>query len=132
MDQYADLLCGELVSVQLHCRHIRLSNKYHRAVKMSILALYYRIGSGKRMLPLIVQPRAVWWVAGVMTAFHVAAFTVSVSHEVTRISLKSDNRLKSLRVHPFHELGTFRACRLDASMVHYLCASLAASMWPQI
>ncbi|KAH7346953.1 hypothetical protein BKA66DRAFT_433216 [Pyrenochaeta sp. MPI-SDFR-AT-0127] len=44
------------------------------AVKMSILALYYRIGSGKKGLPWVVQPRAVRWIAGAMTAFHVAVF----------------------------------------------------------
>lgn len=44
------------------------------AVKMSILALYYRIGSGKKGLPWVVQPNAVRWIAGAMTAFHVAVF----------------------------------------------------------
>jgi hypothetical protein len=41
---------------------------------MSILALYYRIGSGKRGLPWIVQAPAVWATAGLMTAFTVAIF----------------------------------------------------------
>jgi hypothetical protein len=44
---------------------------------MSILALYYRIGSGKRGLPWIVQAPAVWATAGTMTAFTVAIFLVS-------------------------------------------------------
>jgi hypothetical protein len=41
---------------------------------MSILALYYRIGSGKRGLPWIVQAPAVWATAGTMTAFTLAIF----------------------------------------------------------
>lgn len=53
----------------------------YRAVKMSILALYLRIVSGKRGLkqglPWIVQPRAVWWIAGAITFFHIAVFLVS-------------------------------------------------------
>ncbi|KAF2026933.1 hypothetical protein EK21DRAFT_102894 [Setomelanomma holmii] len=41
------------------------------AVKMSILALYYRIGSGKRGL---IQARAVWATAAVISAFTLASF----------------------------------------------------------
>ena len=44
---------------------------------MSILALYYRIGYGKQGLPWIVQSRAVWAAAGLMTAFSLAVFLVS-------------------------------------------------------
>ncbi|KNG45362.1 hypothetical protein DDE82_002448 [Stemphylium lycopersici] len=44
------------------------------AVKMSILALYYRIGYGKQGLPWIIQGRAVWAVAGFMTAFGLSTF----------------------------------------------------------
>lgn len=47
-----------------------------RAVKMSILALYYRIGSGKQGLPRIMQARAVWVTTCVVTAFTVATFLV--------------------------------------------------------
>jgi hypothetical protein len=49
----------------------------HRAVKMSILALYYRIGYGKQGLPWIVQSGAVWATAGFITAFSLAVFLVS-------------------------------------------------------
>ncbi|OAL48471.1 hypothetical protein IQ07DRAFT_622898 [Pyrenochaeta sp. DS3sAY3a] len=48
------------------------------AVKMSILALYYRIGSGRRGLPWSMHPKAVWWTAGVMTAFHFAVFAAQL------------------------------------------------------
>ncbi|KAL6150217.1 hypothetical protein ACJBU6_10525 [Exserohilum turcicum] len=44
------------------------------AVKMSILALYYRVGYGKQGLPWIVQAPAVWTVAGFMTAFAISSF----------------------------------------------------------
>jgi hypothetical protein len=44
---------------------------------MSILALYYRVGSGQRGLHWIVQGRAVCVTAGVMTAFSIATFLVS-------------------------------------------------------
>ncbi|USP77478.1 uncharacterized protein yc1106_04752 [Curvularia clavata] len=44
------------------------------AVKMSILALYYRIGHGRKGLPWIVQAPAVWTVAGFMTAFGLSSF----------------------------------------------------------
>ncbi|KAL1796731.1 hypothetical protein ACET3X_005271 [Alternaria dauci] len=44
------------------------------AVKMSILALYYRIGYGKQGLPWIVQSPAVWTVAAFMTAFSFSVF----------------------------------------------------------
>ena len=47
-----------------------------RAVKMSILALYHRIGSGKQGLPLIVQSRMIWVTAGIITAFTIAVFFV--------------------------------------------------------
>jgi hypothetical protein len=47
-----------------------------RAVKMSILALYRRIGSGKQGLPLIVQSRMIWVTAGVITAFTFVIFFV--------------------------------------------------------
>jgi len=43
-------------------------------VKMSILALYYRIGYGKQGLPWIVQSPAVWTVAAFMTAFSFSVF----------------------------------------------------------
>lgn len=46
---------------------------------MSILALYYRIGSGMRALPWILQARAVWIIAGIMSAIAVASFLVSDS-----------------------------------------------------
>lgn len=45
---------------------------------MSILALYYRIGSGKKGLPRIMQARAVWITTGVISAFSIATFVVSV------------------------------------------------------
>ncbi|XPT03226.1 hypothetical protein M3J09_012327 [Ascochyta lentis] len=48
------------------------------AVKMSILALYHRIGSGKRGLPLIVQSRAIWITAGAISAFTVAVILVQI------------------------------------------------------
>ncbi|KAF1917371.1 hypothetical protein BDU57DRAFT_570680 [Ampelomyces quisqualis] len=47
-------------------------------VKMSILAMYYRIGSGLRALPWILQARAVWITAALMTATAVASFLVSI------------------------------------------------------
>lgn len=47
-----------------------------RAVKMSILALYHRIGSGKRGLPLIVQSRAIWATAGLISAFTLTVILV--------------------------------------------------------
>jgi hypothetical protein len=43
---------------------------------MSILALYRRIGSGKHGLPLIVQPRAIWTIAGLISAFTLAVILV--------------------------------------------------------
>ncbi|KAF2126217.1 hypothetical protein P153DRAFT_88100 [Dothidotthia symphoricarpi CBS 119687] len=43
-------------------------------VKMSILALYHRIGSGKQGLPWTVQSRAVWMTASLITAFTLAVF----------------------------------------------------------
>lgn len=46
---------------------------------MSILALYYRIGYGRKGLPWIVQAPAVWTVAGFMTAFGISSFTVRFS-----------------------------------------------------
>ncbi|EUC37204.1 hypothetical protein COCVIDRAFT_14926 [Bipolaris victoriae FI3] len=48
------------------------------AVKMSILALYYRIGYGRKGLPWIVQAPAVWTVAGFMTAFGISSFTAQL------------------------------------------------------
>ncbi|KAF1927398.1 uncharacterized protein M421DRAFT_30823, partial [Didymella exigua CBS 183.55] len=48
------------------------------AVKMSILALYHRIGSGKRGLPLIVQSRAIWVTAGAISAFTLAVILVQI------------------------------------------------------
>ncbi|KAF2996083.1 hypothetical protein E8E13_004551 [Curvularia kusanoi] len=48
------------------------------AVKMSILALYHRIGSGKRGLPLIVQSRAIWITAGFISAFTLAALLTQI------------------------------------------------------
>jgi hypothetical protein len=51
-----------------------------RAVKMSILALYYRIGYGKQGLPWIVQSRAILITAGSMTAFSLAVFFVRTSN----------------------------------------------------
>ncbi|KAF3044554.1 hypothetical protein E8E11_004508 [Didymella keratinophila] len=48
------------------------------AVKMSILALYHRIGSGKRGLPLIVQSRAIWATAGFISAFALAVILVQI------------------------------------------------------
>ncbi|KAJ4369298.1 hypothetical protein N0V86_009129 [Didymella sp. IMI 355093] len=45
---------------------------------MSILALYHRIGSGKRGLPLIVQSRAIWATAGLISAFTLAVILVQV------------------------------------------------------
>jgi len=50
---------------------------WNRTVKMSILALYYRIGSGVQGLPWVVQARGVWVTAGVMTAAAFASFMVS-------------------------------------------------------
>ncbi|KAH8719303.1 hypothetical protein GQ44DRAFT_687868 [Phaeosphaeriaceae sp. PMI808] len=44
------------------------------AVKMSILALYHRIGFKRQGLPWIVQAPAIWITAGIMTAFTVASF----------------------------------------------------------
>ena len=76
MDQYASLLRGKLVILTLLVGIGICANPLYRAVKMSILALYYRIVSGKRGLPWIVQPKAVWWIAGVFTLFHIAVFTV--------------------------------------------------------
>ncbi|KAJ8107852.1 hypothetical protein OPT61_g8579 [Boeremia exigua] len=48
------------------------------AVKMSILALYNRIGSGKRGLPFIVQSRAIWATAGFISAFTFAVILVQI------------------------------------------------------
>ncbi|KZM26891.1 hypothetical protein ST47_g1976 [Ascochyta rabiei] len=48
------------------------------AVKMSVLALFHRIGSGKRGLPLIVQSRAIWATAGLISAFTVAVVLVQI------------------------------------------------------
>ncbi|KAH6625684.1 hypothetical protein C7974DRAFT_205507 [Boeremia exigua] len=48
------------------------------AVKMSILALYHRIGSGKRGLPLIVQSRAIWITSCFISAFTLAVLLVQV------------------------------------------------------
>lgn len=78
MDKYANLLCRKLVCKPYN--HLRSkADTIQRAVKMSILALYYRIGSGRRGLPWNMHPKAVWWTAGVMTAFHFAVFTVSTA-----------------------------------------------------
>lgn len=43
---------------------------------MSILALYHRIGSGKRGLPKIVQGPAIWITAGLISAFMFSALLV--------------------------------------------------------
>lgn len=84
MDQHAHLLRCELVRLPLifQLMHQQISLTFPRAVKMSILALYYRIGSGKRGLPWIVQGKAVLATAGIMTAFSLAVFLVrySVDH----------------------------------------------------
>ncbi|KAF1357774.1 hypothetical protein EJ07DRAFT_70648, partial [Lizonia empirigonia] len=48
------------------------------AVKMSILALYHRIGAGKRGLPLIVQARAIWITGGFISAFTLAVIVVQI------------------------------------------------------
>ncbi|KAJ4354852.1 hypothetical protein N0V95_003462 [Ascochyta clinopodiicola] len=45
---------------------------------MSILALYHRIGSGKKGLPLIVQSRAIWATAGFISAFTFAVILVQI------------------------------------------------------
>ncbi|KAI1548754.1 hypothetical protein PtrEW4_001661 [Pyrenophora tritici-repentis] len=47
------------------------------AVKMSILALYYRITSGAQGLPWIVQTHTIWVLAGFITAFSISIFVVS-------------------------------------------------------
>ncbi|KAG9376759.1 hypothetical protein PtrSN002B_002376 [Pyrenophora tritici-repentis] len=44
------------------------------AVKMSILALYYRITSGAQGLPWIVQTHTIWVLAGFITAFSISIF----------------------------------------------------------
>lgn len=76
MDQHVDLLCRKLVCF-LYRLHSAISDLNKRAVKMSILALYYRIGHGRKGLPWIVQAPAVWTVAGFMTAFGLSSFMVS-------------------------------------------------------
>jgi hypothetical protein len=48
------------------------------AVKMSILALYARIGRTARSLPLTVQPRAIWTTAGLISAFTLAVILVQI------------------------------------------------------
>ncbi|KAF2714611.1 hypothetical protein K504DRAFT_420571 [Pleomassaria siparia CBS 279.74] len=42
------------------------------SVKMSILALYYRIASGKRGLPWVLQTNVIWAMAGFITAFTIS------------------------------------------------------------
>lgn len=54
---------------------------------MSILALYHRIGSGKRGLPLIVQSRAIWATAGIISAFTLAVILVSMPVSVVKHGL---------------------------------------------
>lgn len=59
---------------------------------MSILALYYRIGSGRQSLPWIVQGKSVLVTAGVMTAFSVAVFVVSQTSNFYSASTETDCR----------------------------------------
>lgn len=49
------------------------------SVKMSILALYHRIGAGRKGLPWVLRPRVVGVMVGVVTAFTIAVFFVSAS-----------------------------------------------------
>lgn len=76
MDQHDHLLCSKLVRPAITST-IPAPNTTTRAVKMSILALYNRIGSGKRGLPLIVQSRAIWITASFISAFTLAIILVS-------------------------------------------------------
>jgi hypothetical protein len=57
---------------------------------MSILAMYYRIGSGMRALPWIVQARAVWIAAGFMSATALASFLVSDTLSWPKTTLTSN------------------------------------------
>jgi hypothetical protein len=76
--QHVNILRGELVRPCHPPSEVisRLTNT-HRCVKMSILALYYRIGYGRQGLPWIVQPRSVLITAGIMTAFSLSVSIVS-------------------------------------------------------
>lgn len=56
---------------------------------MSILALYHRIGAGKRGLPLIVQARAIWITGGFITAFTLAVIVVSFNARIFQTALTS-------------------------------------------
>lgn len=73
---------------------------------MSILALYYRIGSGMRALPWIVQARAVWIIAGFMSAIAVASFLVG-------------NFLVSSDTFHLHCTGTAARLHTDISSLGY-------------
>lgn len=117
MDKYANLLCRKLVCDSYDQLRSN-ADTIQRAVKMSILALYYRIGSGRRGLPWSMHPKAVWWTAGVMTAFHFAVFTVSTPqsfhiHTLERHMLTVTGA--TIRVHP-------RIARLG-------CGEIAARMF---
>jgi hypothetical protein len=45
-------------------------------VKMSMLALYHRIGSGQKGLPWVLQAKVIWGIAIAIMAFTVAVVLV--------------------------------------------------------
>ena len=82
---------------------------------MSILALFHRIGSGKRGLPLIVQSRAIWATAGFITAFTLAVILVSVYGHPALVTMLRHTTGPDIFLPPRHRgLG----CRADPNHVH--------------
>ncbi|PSN73973.1 hypothetical protein BS50DRAFT_469916, partial [Corynespora cassiicola Philippines] len=51
------------------------------SLKMSILALYHRIGSGKKGLPWILRSKVIWTLAVLITLFSISIFLVSSKPE---------------------------------------------------
>jgi hypothetical protein len=78
--EHAHIFRGDLVGPDALFKGDGHANEMYRTVKMSILALYYRIGSAMRVLPWILQARAVWITAALMTATAVASFVVRKVH----------------------------------------------------
>jgi hypothetical protein len=105
--------------------------KLSRTVKMSILALYYRIGSGMRGLPFVVQAPAVWVTAGLMTAAAIASFMVGENPFDSEKNCLPNCRRNYSPVCQYLEHGISNASRRVASTVHFSCKSRQRSMLAQ-
>ncbi|KAF1831250.1 hypothetical protein BDW02DRAFT_505740 [Decorospora gaudefroyi] len=78
--QHSSELHVDMVNAMLMWRLVNMLIYFvaNWAVKMSILALYYRIGYGRQGLPWIVQSKSVWATAGLMTVFSLSHFLVQL------------------------------------------------------